>query len=39
MESNENTLIKVRQKTKSDVKDTTSIIEGCIKKSIEKHEL
>jgi hypothetical protein len=35
----EDTLIEVGQKTKLDVKKTTLIIEGCIKKSIEEHEL
>jgi hypothetical protein len=38
MELDDNTLIKVGQITKSNVKNTTLIIEGCIKKSIEKHE-
>jgi hypothetical protein len=30
---------KVGQRTKSNVEETTLIIEGCIKKSIEEHEL
>jgi len=40
MESNEeNTLIEVGQRTKSDAKETTLIIKGCKKKSIDEHEL
>jgi hypothetical protein len=40
MESYEkNTLTTIGQRIKLDVEETTLIIEGCIKKSIEEHEL
>lgn len=40
MESDEeDTLIEVGQRTKLNVKETTLIIKGCIKKLIEEHEL
>jgi hypothetical protein len=39
MESDEeDTLTEVGQITKSNVEETTLIIEGCIKESIEEHE-